>query len=282
MLIQYDIPKINKVLNDFYAATDTRIDLFDISFVPLSSSQHEMCSYCQCVQKDPVCKNACIAFDKMLLQKCKISQRSEPDYCPFGLLNIASPIMYNDTTLGYLFFGQMKTSNVFPAERLSGDTALQTEYDVLEMFSISKSQSIANLAQIVISHILTEEMLKPDSGEAVTKAVAFIKENLEKDLSIKLISQSIHVSKSVLYKKFRDRFRCTVGEYLNKERVEYAVQLLNTTPLSMEEISQKCGFSSASYFTKIFKQHMGVTPLKYKKNIPQQLPKLLRYVLSVK
>ncbi len=268
MLIQYDIPKIDKVLNDFYTATDTRIDLFDVSFVPLSSSQHEMCRYCQCVQKDPVCKKACIAFDQMLLQKCKLSQKSEQDYCPFGLLNIASPILYNETTLGYLFFGQMRTSNSFPAERFCNDARLQAEYDALQMFGISKSQSIANLAQIVISHILTENMLKPDSGEVEARAVTFIKENLDKNLSIRLISQCINVSKSVLYKKFRDRFGCTVGEYINKKRVEYAVHLLTTTPLSMEEISQKCGFSSASYFTKIFKQHMGVTPLKFKKNLP--------------
>lgn len=268
MLIQYDIPKINKVLNDFYTATDTRMDLFDDSFVSLRSSQHEMCSYCQQVQKDPACKKACVAFDKMLLQRCRHSQKSEQGYCPFGLLNIASPILYNGTTLGYLFFGQMKTADNFPAERFCDDAALQAEYDALQIFSLSKSQSIANLAQIVIRHILTENMLKPDSGEVVTKAANFIKENLEKDLSIKLISQSINASKSVLYTKFRDRFHCTVGEYINKKRVEYAAQLLATTPLSMEEISQKCGFSSASYFTKVFKQHMGVTPLKFRKSLP--------------
>lgn len=267
MLIQYDIPQINKVLNDFYTGTGTRIDLFDDSFVSLSSSQHEMCRYCQSVQMDPACKRACVTFDKMLLQKCKASQKNEQDYCPFGLLNTACPILYNGTTLGYLFFGQMKTSADLPAETAQHSAGLGQEYAELPMFSPAKAQSIANLAHIVISHILTENMLKPDSGEVVTKTVAFIQENLEQDLSIKWICQSINVSKSVLYKKFWDRFHCTVGEYINKERIKYSMRLLTTTPLSMEEISQKCGFSSASYFTKVFKLHMGISPLKYKKGL---------------
>lgn len=268
MLIQYDVQKINKVLNDFYTATGTRVDLFDTSFMPISTSQHEMCEYCRYIQKNAHCEKYCIAFDKMLLEKCKRSQQSQQDYCPFGLLNIVSPIFYNDNILGYLFFGQMKTSPVFSVEQFRDNVILQADYDMLAMFTLPQSQSIAYLAQIVIGHILTENMLKPDTGEIVTNAVAFIQENLNQELSIRLIAQRINASKSVLYKKFRDRFHCTVGEYINKKRVEHSMQLLTTTSLSMEEISQQCGFSSASYFTKMFKRYMGITPLKFKKNQP--------------
>lgn len=267
MLIQYDVSKINKILHDFYTATGTRIDLFDNSFSPISYSQHEICSYCSHIQKDPACKKKCVAFDKMLLQKCRSSQKSQQDHCPFGLLNIVVPILYNETALGYLFFGQMKTSPGLPDGKIQGDGILLRAYNGLPMVTLAQSQSIANLAQILIGHILMENMLKPDTGEVVTKAVSYIQDHLAEDLSIKHISQRINVSKSVLYKKFHDRFHCTVGEYINKKRVECSVRLLTTTALSMEEISQQCGFSSASYFTKIFKQHMGVTPLKFKKNL---------------
>lgn len=268
MLIQYDIPKINKVLNDFYTATGTRIDLFDNSFTPVSFSQHEICNFCSHIQKDPACKKDCIAFDKMLLEKSRRSQKNHQDYCPFGLLNIVAPIFYNETILGYLFFGQMKTKPDFSENIRQSDGLLRKHYDALETFSLEQSQSIANLAQIVIGYILTENMLKPDTSEVVTNAVNFIHSNLSTDLSIKLITQEVNVSKSVLYKKFSDRFHCTVGEYINKKRVEKSRELLITTALSMEEISQRCGFSSASYFTKIFKQHMGITPLKFRKSHP--------------
>jgi ligand-binding sensor protein len=170
MLIQYDIPKINKVLNDFYTATGTRIDLFDNSFTPVSCSQHEICNFCNHIQKDPACQKDCIAFDRMLLEKSKHSQKNQQDYCPFGLLNIVSPIFYNDNILGYLFFGQMKTNPDFPDNMHGTDASLRIYYDALETFSPDQSQSIASLAQIVIGYLLTENMLKPDTGEIVTKA----------------------------------------------------------------------------------------------------------------
>ncbi len=263
MLIQYDLPKINKVLHDFYTATGTRIDLFDTSFVPISSSHHEICGYCNQVQKDITCKKSCIYFDRTLLQKSKLSQASAQDHCPFGLLNIVTPILHNGTAIGYLFFGQMKTEPNYP----SGiNEAQQAHYDALETYTLAKSQSIASLAEIVIGHILTENMLKPDAGDLLSKTVTFIQENLDKDLSIQIIAKRINASKSVLYKKFRDRFHCTVGEYINCQRVKRSTVLLTTTSFSMEEISQQCGFSSASYFTKVFKHQMGITPLKYKKS----------------
>ena len=268
MLIHYDIPKINKVLNDFYAATGTRVDLFDQAFVPISYSQHEICSYCQHVQQNSACKKICIRFDKSLLEKSKVSQKIQQQHCPFGLYNLAIPILHNGTVIGYLFVGQMKTAMDFPEQLLAEHSDLKENYEALELFGIDRCQSIATLAEILISHILTENMLKPDAGEILPKAAAYIQDHLGEDLSIKKISKEINASKSVLYKKFQNQFHCTVGEYINKKRVERAVQLLTTTSLSMEDISQVCGFSSGSYFTKIFKQNMGVTPLKFKKSLP--------------
>ena len=263
MLIHYDMPKINSVLNDFYSATGTRIDLFSDRFVPISYSQHEICSYCRQVQQDAGCKNACVAFDKQLLQKSKDSRKTQQQICPFGLLNIVTPILHEDMVIGYLFFGQMKTAPQFP-ETLPAD--LQADYQALPLFTISQSQSISRLAEILLRHILTENMLTPDASEMLPKAISYIQNNLDKDLSIKQISKDIHVSKSALYKRFRNRFHCTIGEYINKKRIEQSVVLLTTTALSMDEISQRCGFSNASYFTKTFKHFMGTTPLKFRKS----------------
>jgi AraC-like DNA-binding protein len=68
-----------------------------------------------------------------------------------------------------------------------------------------------------------------------------------------------------LYSKFHARFHCTVGEYLNQKRLEQSIPLLINTSLSIEEVSQRVGFSSASYYTKLFKQRMGITPLNFRK-----------------
>lgn len=272
MLITYDVQKINDVLHDFHTATGVRIDLFNDNFIPISSSEHEICNYCKYIQNDSNCRNACVAFDNELLKRSRKSMAIEQDVCPFGLTNIVSPIIYNNQVIGCLFFGQMKMSASLsmPNECIDNPylekMRLYEYYSSLSLFDNERAKSISNLAQMLISQILTENMLKPDYGEMLQKAVTYINDNLDKDLSIKTISSSINVSKSVLYSKFHSHFKCTIGEYINKKRIEKSVELLTKTPLSIEEVSQKTGFSSASYYTKIFKQQVGITPLKFKKS----------------
>ena len=59
------------------------------------------------------------------------------------------------------------------------------------------------------------------------------------------ISKNTNVSKTSLYKYFRQNFACTVSEYINKKRIEKSVEYLTGTNLSIEEISQKTGFTNA-------------------------------------
>ena len=255
MLIHYDVEKINLVLRDFYNATGIRIELFNDSFVPISSNQQAMCNYCRDIQENSRNQRGCMDFDRMLLQRSRESGKTEQSICPFGLLNIVSPIRYNGMVLGYLFFGQMKTHARMTSEL----------YAQLPLTSATKIESISHLASILIGHILTENMLGPDTDEPLQKAVAYIHANLNQNLSIRQIASQIHVSKNLLYRRFHQRFGCTIGEYINKKRVEQSLDLLANTNMTMEEISQHVGFSSASYYTRNFKKQMGTTPLKYKK-----------------
>lgn len=271
MLINYDIDRINSILCDFYNATGTRLDLYNNSFEQIGSGQYSMCDFCKYVQKDPECKKICTAFDNTLMQKSSKSMKAERDICPFGLMNVVAPIVYNGESLGYFFFGQMKTMTHYTEpensySKYSLDKAvLKMHYTSLPLFELDLIKSISNLAEIVLKHLLTENILKFDYDETLQKALLYIDANIDKNLSIKAISHGINVSKSALYSKFHTLLNCTIGDYVNRKRIEKSTQLLTKTNMSIEEVSQKTGFSSASYYTKIFKQHMGITPLKYKK-----------------
>ena len=70
-------------------------------------------------------------------------------------------------------------------------------------------------------------LLKKADGNIITKTRYLIplnENNLDKDLSIQNISQSIHISQSVLYKYFRNYFSCSVGEYINTKRIEKSMR----------------------------------------------------------
>lgn len=258
MLFYYDIPKINQVLDDFFNATGVRIDLLNDQFIPISYSQHEICDYCRAIQQETEGKDLCIAFDYSLYEKVKTSMQTESGLCPFGLLNIIKPVFYNDLLMGYLFFGQMRTQDkTEPENKL---------FEQLPLFTRHQVESVAHLAAITVKHILTENMLRPDESDLMQQTIRYIHSNLDQDLSIVTLAKQVNASKSALYSKFHTRFHCTIGEYINQKRLEQSVPLLINTSLSIEEVSRRVGFASASYYTKLFKQQMGITPLKFRKS----------------
>jgi AraC-like DNA-binding protein len=55
-------------------------------------------------------------------------------------------------------------------------------------------------------------------------------------------------------------------EYILATRIVLAKEMLQKTDLTVGEISERCGFSSISYFCRVFKQDTGRTPLGFRKS----------------
>lgn len=74
------------------------------------------------------------------------------------------------------------------------------------------------------------------------------------------------ISRTGLYETFKKAYNKTPIEIKQKILCEKATELLTTTDLSVEEISCQLGFSSSSYFRKIFRKHLNKTPLEVRRN----------------
>ena len=97
----------------------------------------------------------------------------------------------------------------------------------------------------------------------VQKAVEYINNHIHEDIRIDSICEAIHVSKYYFCKKFKQSTGITVMNYILKTRIISATNLLENTDLPIGEISEKCGFSSPSYFSQAFRKEHGVTPRQY-------------------
>lgn len=271
MLINYDIEKLNTALQDFYNSTGVNIQFLTSDFMHLISNQSKHNSYCESIQSTTEGRKCCYSSDEILLKKCKESKKPQMHMCHAGLIDVAVPVLYNDTILGYIILGQMKKEFDFTAveENISGlgldMSQMKEHYSSLSFFDYDKIQSVSNVASMLAKYILLENMLKPNINSNLENVTDFIDKNLDQDLSIQNISRTVHMSKSVLYKYFRNYFGCTVGEYINTKRVEKSVEMLINTDLSIEEISQSVGFTSATYYGRVFSNKKGITPLKFRK-----------------
>ena len=278
MFVNYDIAKINQTLQDFYRATGINMDLLREDFSSVGNySYWETVRYCKAIQNTGSGRQACLCSDADLLKRCQQSKKMEMHMCHAGLIDISVPILYNDVIIGYIIFGQMKTDAPFTAVEdyllslgLSSEKMKQY-YQEISVLDTDRIQSISHIAQILVKHILLENMLIPNWDEDIQRALNYIHANLGTPLSIQEIAKNANVSKSVLYRRFHSCFGCTVSQYINRQRIDKAKELLKQGKLSVEDVSQQAGFSDHAYFSRIFKKETGLSPMKYKRTYQETL-----------
>jgi len=108
-------------------------------------------------------------------------------------------------------------------------------------------------------------------NEYAEKVIKFVLTREEKELAeltVEKISTILDLSQSHVYHTFKQQKQMTPGEFLSTIKMIRAVLILDkNSDISIKSLSKKLGFSSPDYFNKIFKEHFGTTPGRYKKYI---------------
>ena len=102
------------------------------------------------------------------------------------------------------------------------------------------------------------------------KAIEYINNNISYSLSIDEICRHLHISKYHFCRKFKSALGLTPMEYILKTRLMHAKSMLADESTSISDISDKCGFSSVSYFCRAFKEAENKTPLQFRKEFSRE------------
>lgn len=95
---------------------------------------------------------------------------------------------------------------------------------------------------------------------AVRQSVSFIEARYHSMIGQEQLAEQVGLSKFHLLRIFSKHVGVTPNEYLNRVRTRHAVELLRTTDRSIEAIAAELGYSSGSYFIKVFQKLTGQTP----------------------
>lgn len=101
----------------------------------------------------------------------------------------------------------------------------------------------------------------------IRSVVEYIHGHFDKPLTLELLAEQAMISKNYLSALFSDTMKLSLFEYIEQVRVHHARGLLQTTNESILNIALISGFHSSSYFNRVFKKIMNVTPSQYRKNI---------------
>ena len=123
------------------------------------------------------------------------------------------------------------------------------------------------LKTLLIRVMQTQEINRQNPAPETPKEMMilknYIKNNITNELSIKELSDFVGKSRSSLFRLFRDHLDISPIDFIKKERVQHAKQLLEQTDISVSEACYQSGFNTMSYFGKVFKKEMGCSPSDY-------------------
>ena len=106
--------------------------------------------------------------------------------------------------------------------------------------------------------------LKTDKQDFyIEGAISYIKENYIRDISLRDAAGSIGITESYLSRLFKQKVSQTFLEYLRNYRLKKALELMKDQSLRINEIARQTGFRDMSYFSEVFRKHIGMTPSRY-------------------
>jgi len=104
-----------------------------------------------------------------------------------------------------------------------------------------------------------------EHSTSLKKVITYIKENLNKKVTLKELSSIAGLNGPYLSCIFKKEIGENFVNYINRLRCERAAELIATTDMLFTDIMTKCGINDRSWFSKVFKHYMGIVPSKYRK-----------------
>nr|WP_272950905.1 helix-turn-helix domain-containing protein [Agrobacterium vitis] len=102
------------------------------------------------------------------------------------------------------------------------------------------------------------------ASKSFADLAAWVAQNLDKPLSVELLSDHMAMSPRNFARVFREETGVTPARYVRQARMDAARIMLEQTRRSMDEIAASCGFGSDEVMRRAFIDEMGVSPVQYR------------------
>ena len=114
----------------------------------------------------------------------------------------------------------------------------------------------------------------PHNDSVVRRCEDWLREHFDDHAAVSRVTKLAAIPERTLKRRFKAATGCSLMDYLQNLRVEEAKRLLENTELPIEEISERAGYSDASFFRRLFKRLTGLTPSHYRRFFQPVLKRL--------
>lgn len=135
-----------------------------------------------------------------------------------------------------------------------------------------QNKSVANISELrqkmlegfgKIQNIL-EKNKRSKNALVVEQLIAYIDDNLSKDLSLTALAKHANFSPGYLAVLVKEQLNTNIQKYVLNKRIEKAKYLLKHTEKRVKEIANEVGYADQRYFSEMFKENVGCKPSEYR------------------
>ncbi|MFP4442690.1 MAG: response regulator [Spirochaetia bacterium] len=163
-------------------------------------------------------------------------------------------------------------TTVYRQSMLRSDSAVfsREAFKVYKEFSdkTEKVVSVSGLMELTSAFFADFTKIIPRKNDAaseiINNAVLYIQEHVTDKISLDKLSSEVGASRYYLSTIFNEKIGESLTNYINKKKMEKAMELLSKKYYSNSMLAELLGISDETYFSKLFKKHTGVSPKNFR------------------
>lgn len=123
---------------------------------------------------------------------------------------------------------------------------------------------------LMLNYILLELMNNysvSSQNEHIHKILKYIDEHINEQLSLRIISKEINLSREYTSYIFKKEMSTTLTDYINERKLLLAKELISRQNMTLSQVAQHISFDNYNYFCRLFKKHFGISPGQYMRSL---------------
>lgn len=207
--------------------------------------------------------------ERELIGKVKIGDRTGAR----EILNtiLGTILFHNPADLGVLKARILELLSILSRSAVEGGVDINVMLErnlsyVSRMAELNSQENLCAWVSVALNEFIELVYSSQDSKKVtqIQPAINYIDANYDKPISLADIAKVCHLSVSRLAHVFKEQMGITIVDYITSVRVERAKQLLLATEQNCTEICFQVGYNNQSYFTRTFKDLVGMTPRQFR------------------
>lgn len=157
-----------------------------------------------------------------------------------------------------MFYYNLKQSGVLAHKLFSGEKA-----EGLYGHSLNSLQDMCLYCDFLAEEVIRYKKFMEEPASVIDKILRYVDEHYCEEINRSDLAELVYISNDYCSRIFRKETGRTLVQYVVEKRMEKAKKLLESD-LSVKNVALMTGYSNFSYFSKVFKDMVGMTPMEYR------------------